>query len=89
MIKKIVIIILKVVSTGILVYSLFMTLFMSIFDLLSLSTSTDLTTFWVERIIPNACAVIAIFLLIRRIWISSKMKSNTHSMCSKNIDNCV
>ena len=87
--KKIVIIILKIVSTCILTYSLFMTLFMSIFDSLSLSISTDLTTFWIEKIIPNACAIIAIFLLIRRIWTSCKRKSNIHSKCSKDIDNCV
>ena len=70
--KKLFIAILKVISTILLIYSLFMILFISIFDLLSLSIFTDFWSFTIERIVPNLCSVIALILLIRHIWISSK-----------------
>ena len=70
--KKLFIAILKVISTILLIYSLFMILFISIFDLLSLSIFTDFWSFTIERIVPNLWSVIALILLIRHIWISSK-----------------
>ena len=66
----------KVVITLILTYSVFMILFMSIFDLLSMSTSVSLTTFFIEKMIPNISAVIALIFLIRYLWITGK-NSNT------------
>lgn len=66
----------KVVITLILTYSVFMILFMSIFDLLSMSTSVSLTTFLIEKMIPNISAVIALIFLIRYLWITGK-NSNT------------
>lgn len=66
----------KVVITLILTYSVFMILFMSIFDLLSMSTSVSFTTFLIEKMIPNISAVIALVFLIRYLWITGK-NSNT------------
>ncbi len=66
----------KVVITLILTYSVFMILFMSIFDLLSMSTSVSFTTFLIEKMIPNISAVIALVFLIRYLWITGK-DSNT------------
>ena len=69
-------ILIKVVITLILTYSAFMILFMSIFDLLSMSTSVSLITFIIEQIIPNISAVIALIFLVRYLWITDK-NSNT------------
>ena len=66
----------KVVITLILTYSVFMILLMSFFDLLSMSTSVSFTTFFIERMIPNISAVIALIFLIRYLWITDK-NSNT------------
>ena len=66
----------KVVITLILTYSVFMILLMSIFDLLSMSTSVSFTTFLIEKMIPNISAVIALVFLIRYLWITDK-DSNT------------
>lgn len=66
----------KVVITLILTYSVFMILLMSIFDLLSMSTSVSFTTFLIEKMIPNISAVIALVFLIRYLWITDK-NSNT------------
>ena len=66
----------KVVTTLILTYSVFMILFVSIFDLLSMSTSVSFTTFFIENMIPNISAVIALIFLIRYLWITDK-NSNT------------
>lgn len=66
----------KVVITLILTYSVFMILFMSIFDLLSMSTSVSFTTFLIEKMIPNISTVIALVFLIRYLWITGK-NSNT------------
>ena len=49
-----------------------MILFMSIFDLLSMSTSVSLITFIIEQIIPNISAVIALIFLIRHLWTTDK-----------------
>ena len=65
-------ILIKVVITLILTYSAFMILFMSIFDLLSMSTSVSLITFIIEQIIPNISAVIALIFLIRYLWTTDK-----------------
>lgn len=54
----------KVVTTLILTYSVFMILFMSIFDLLSMSTSVSFTAFFIEKMIPNISAVIALIFLL-------------------------
>ncbi len=43
----------KVIITLILTYSVFMILFMSIFDLLSMSTSVSLTTFFIEKMMDD------------------------------------
>ncbi len=43
----------KVVITLILTYSVFMILLMSIFDLLSMSTSVSLTTFFIEKMMDD------------------------------------
>ena len=66
----------KVVITLILTYSVFMILLMSIFGLLSMSTSVSFTTFLIEKMIPNISAVIALVFLIRYLWITGK-NSNT------------
>ena len=66
----------KVVITLILIYSVFMILFMLIFDLLSMSTSVSFTTFFIEKMIPNISAVIALIFLIRYLWFTDK-NSNT------------
>ena len=66
----------KVVITLILTYSVFMILFMSIFDLLSMSTSVSFTAVFIEKMIPNISAVIALIFLIRYLWIRGK-NSNT------------
>ena len=66
----------KVVITLILTYSVFMILLMSIFDLLSMSTSVSFTTFLIEKMIPNISAVIALVFLIRYLWMTGK-NSNT------------
>ena len=66
----------KVVITLILTYSVFMILLMSVFDLLSMSTSVSFTTFFIEKMIPNISAVIALIFLIRYLWITDK-NSNT------------
>gem|GEM_PF-1640815 len=65
-------ILIKVVITLILTYSAFMILFMSIIDLLSMSTSVSLITFIIEQIIPNISAVIALIFLIRYLWTTDK-----------------
>ena len=66
----------NVVITLILTYSVFMILFMSIFDLLSMSTSVSFTTFFIEKMIPNISAVVALIFLVRYLWITDK-NSNT------------
>ena len=66
----------KVVITLILTYSVFMILHMSIFDLLSMSTSVSFTAFLIEKMIPNISAVIALIFLIRYLWMTGK-NSNT------------
>lgn len=66
----------KVVITLILTYSVFMILLMSIFGLLSMSTSVSFTAFLIEKMIPNISAVIALIFLIRYLWITGK-NSNT------------
>lgn len=53
-----------------------MILLMSIFDLLSMSTSVSFTTFLIEKMIPNISAVIALIFLVRYLWITDK-NSNT------------
>lgn len=65
-------ILIKVVITLILTYSAFMILLMSIFDLLSMSTSVSFITFFIEQIIPNISAVIALIFLIRHLWTTDK-----------------
>ena len=65
-------ILIKVVITLILTYSAFMILFMSIFDLLSMSTSVSFITLFIEQIIPNISAVIALIFLIRHLWTTNK-----------------
>ncbi len=77
MFRKISVIVLKVVITSVLVYSAFMILFISTFDLLSLSVSMSFKTFFLERIIPNTSAVVALIFLIRYIWTSNKKKSDS------------
>ena len=71
----------KVVTTLILTYSVFMILLMSIFDLLSMSTSVSFTIFFIEKMIPNISAVIALIFLIRYLWITDK-NSNTSKKVS-------
>lgn len=70
--KNILVIVLKVVCTLVLMYSAFMILFTSFFDLLSLSVYIDFATVLVEKIIPNTFAVIALIFLIRYIWTKGK-----------------
>ena len=65
-------ILIKVVITLILGFYAFMILFMSIFDLLSMSTSVSLISFIIEQIIPNISAVIALIFLIRHLWTTDK-----------------
>ena len=65
-------ILIKVVITLILTYSAFMILLMSFFDLLSMSTSVSFITFFIEQIIPNISAVIALIFLIRHLWTTDK-----------------
>ena len=65
-------ILIKVVITLILTYSAFMILLMSIFDLLSMSTSVSFITFFIEQIIPNISALIALIFLIRYLWTTDK-----------------
>ena len=52
-------------------------LFISTFDLLSLSVNMSFKTFILEHIIPNISAVIALIFLIRYIWTSNKDDSDT------------
>ena len=70
--KKILVIVLKVVCTLVLIYSTFMILFISFFDLLSSSVYIDFTTLLIEKIIPNTFAVIALIFLIKYIWTKGK-----------------
>ena len=53
-----------------------MILFISTFDLLSLSVYTSFKTFFLEHIIPNISAVIALIFLIKYIWTSNKNDSD-------------
>ncbi len=76
MLRKISVITLKVIITSVLIYSAFMILFISTFDLLSLSVYTSLKTFFLEHIIPNISAVIALIFLIKYIWTSNKNDSD-------------
>lgn len=77
MFRKISVTVLKVIGTVVCVYSAFMILFVSTFDLLSLSSYMSFTTFLVEKIIPNASTVIALILLILYIWIPRDTKSGS------------
>ncbi len=81
--------VLKVVGIVVLIYSAFMILFVSTFDLLSLSMYVSFTTFFMEKIIPNASAVIALIVLIRYIWIPSRTKSDSPLKDFNNSDNHV
>ena len=74
--RKISVIVLKVITTLVLIYSAFMILFTSIFDLLSFSVNINFEVFLLERIFPNVSAVIALIFLIRYIWTSKKKKSD-------------
>ncbi len=76
MLRKISVITLKVVITSVLIYSVFMILFISTFDFLSLSVYMSFKTFFLEHIIPNISAVIALIFLIRYIWSSNKDNSD-------------
>ncbi len=76
MLRKISVITLKVIITSVLIYSAFMILFISTFDLLSLSVYTSFKTFFLEHIIPNISAVIALIFLIKYIWTSNKNDSD-------------
>lgn len=60
MFRKILVITLKVIITSVLIYSAFVILFISTFDLLSLSVNMSFKTFILEHIIPNISAVIAL-----------------------------
>lgn len=73
--RKISVIVLKVITTSVLIYSAFMILFTSIFDLLSFSVNINFEVFLLERIIPNVSTVIALIFLIRYI-LTSKKKSD-------------
>ena len=53
-----------------------MILFISTFDFLSLSVYMSFKTFFLEHIIPNISAVIALIFLIRYIWSSNKDNSD-------------
>ena len=72
MLKKKLVIVLKVICTLVLIYSTFMILFISFFDLLSSSVYIDFTTLLIEKIIPNTFAVIALIFLIKYIWTKGK-----------------
>lgn len=75
--RKILVIGLKVIATLVLIYSAFMIVFISIFDLLSMSENISFTGFLIEEIIPHASAVVALIFLIRHIWTTNKKKSDT------------
>lgn len=77
MFRKILVITLKVIITSVLIYSAFVILFISTFDLLSLTVYMSSKTFILEHIIPNISAVIALFFFIRYIWTSNKDDSDT------------
>lgn len=64
MFRKISLIVLKVIAALVSIYAVFMILFTTVFDLLSLSVYTDFITFLFERLIPNICAVTALLILI-------------------------
>lgn len=64
MFRKILVITLKVIITSVLIYSAFVILFISTFDLLSLTVYMSFKTFILEHIIPNISAVIALFFLL-------------------------
>jgi hypothetical protein len=66
-----------VIGTLVLIYSAFMIVFISIFDLLSMSVNISFTGFLIEEIIPHASAVVALIFLIRYIWTTNKKKSDT------------
>lgn len=70
--KKKLVIVLKVICTLVLIYSTFMILFISFFDLLSSSVYIDFATLLIEKIIPNTFAVIALIFLIKYIWTKGK-----------------
>ena len=72
MLRKISVITLKVIITSVLIYSVFMILFISTFDFLSLSVYMSFKTFFLEHIIPNISAVIALIFLIRYICCNLK-----------------
>lgn len=77
MFRKILVITLKVIITSVLIYSAFVILFISTFDLLSLTAYMSFKTFILEHIIPNISAVIALIFFIRYIWTSNKDDSDT------------
>lgn len=54
-----------------------MIVFISIFDLLSMSVNISFTGFLIEEIIPHASAAVALIFLIRYIWTTNKKKSDT------------
>lgn len=62
--RKIFVIGLKVIVTLVLVYSAFMIVFISIFDLLSMSVNISFNRFLIEEIIPHASAVVALIFLL-------------------------
>ncbi len=62
--RKIFVIGLKVIVTLVLVYSAFMIVFISIFDLLSMSVNISFNGFLIEEIIPHASAVVALIFLL-------------------------
>lgn len=74
--RKISVIVLKVITTSVLIYSAFMILFTSIFDLLSFSVNINFEVFLLERIIPNVSAVIAALIFLIRYILTSKKKSD-------------
>lgn len=75
--RKILAIGLKIIGTLVLIYSAFMIVFISIFDLLSMSENISFTGFLIEEIVPHAFAVVALIFLIRYIWTTNKKKSDT------------
>lgn len=54
-----------------------MIVFISIFDLLSMSVNISFTGFLIEEIVPHASAVVALIFLIRYMWTTNKKKSDT------------
>lgn len=68
MLKKLLLVGFKIICTLVLVYSVIMILMISTFDLLTMSVHLSFTLFLIERIIPNASAVIALIFLIIHIW---------------------